>query len=144
MVVQDIMTHNPISIDKTASLADALTLMEAHEFHHLPVKGQDDILVGIITDGDIYRGLGRMRPPDGGLDWHTDTDATAIQVREAMTAAPFVAEPHMSILVAAGLFQKHHICSLPVIKGETLVGIITTFDLLLALMRVLKHETSIP
>jgi acetoin utilization protein AcuB len=142
MYVQDIMTHNPISIDKTASLADALILMESHEFHHLPVKGQDDILVGIITDGDIYRVLGRMRPSDGGLDWRTDIYATVTQVRKAMTAAPFVAEPHMPILVAAGLFQKHHICSLPVIKGETLVGIITTFDLLMALIRVLKHETS--
>lgn len=51
----DIMTANPIVIDKDADLADAARLMARHNISGLPVTDKNGKLVGIITKSDITR-----------------------------------------------------------------------------------------
>jgi acetoin utilization protein AcuB len=141
MLVLDVMTANPVTVEKTAPLCQALELMELHECHHLPVLSADHSLIGILTDGDCYRAMGRTKPdlPPGG-EWCDDPLANRLLVRDAMTAAPIVAERYMPLVNAVRLMQRNHISCLPVMQGETLVGIMTTFDILTAFMRVLSAE----
>lgn len=52
--LQDVMTQNPICIEKNALLYEAQTKMMTTGIHHLPVVEQSNT-VGIITVSDIFR-----------------------------------------------------------------------------------------
>jgi CBS domain-containing protein len=57
----DIMTANPISIDKNADLADVARLMVRHNISGLPVTDNNGKLVGIITKSDITRATATLK-----------------------------------------------------------------------------------
>lgn len=54
--IKDIMTHNPVTIGPTDTVESVAILMEEKGFGGLPVV-QDDKLVGIITDHDLFKVL---------------------------------------------------------------------------------------
>ena len=53
--VAEIMTHDPITIHQNASIGDAARIMLEKKFSGLPVVDQENRLVGIITESDIFR-----------------------------------------------------------------------------------------
>lgn len=54
--IKDIMTHNPVTIAPTDTVESVAMLMEEKGFGGLPVV-EDDKLVGIITDHDLFKVL---------------------------------------------------------------------------------------
>ena len=53
--VSAIMTRNPGTIQQTASVGDAAKIMLDKKFSGLPVVDEENHLVGIITESDIFR-----------------------------------------------------------------------------------------
>jgi CBS domain-containing protein len=53
--VAEIMTRNPVTIQQNVSIGDAAKLMLEKKFSGLPVVDEEDHLVGIITESDIFR-----------------------------------------------------------------------------------------
>ena len=53
-----------------------------------------------------------------------------------MTPAPIIVEPNTPAAEAARLMLVNHIGCLPVMRSETLVGIITKSDILMAFMNI--------
>lgn len=47
-----------------------------------------------------------------------------------MTPSPYTANPTQSLLTVKELMDKYHIHHVPIVNGDELVGLITTFDLL--------------
>jgi acetoin utilization protein AcuB len=139
MNVADMMTVKPVTIYQNETLRQALDAMARIGCHHLPVLSHEGHIVGVITDSNCRRAL---RAPDGHLqDWDEESAAGRIQVRSVMTPAPIIVEPDMSADEAARLMLTHHVSCLPVMRSETLVGIITTSDILMAFIRMHKRET---
>jgi len=137
MNVSDIMTVNPVTICQDRTLRDAVEIMENIGCHHIPVTGSDGHVIGIISDRDCRIALNSpATPPE---DWRNNRDARSILVRSVMTPAPIVVEPDASADEAARLMLSHHISSLPVMRSETLIGIITTSDILSAFIRMSKN-----
>ncbi|NDJ61423.1 MAG: CBS domain-containing protein [Chloroflexi bacterium] len=137
MHVSDIMTTKPATIHQDAPLRDALEIMESFNCRHLPVLNTERQLVGIISDRDCRTALNSpfiMRER-----WQDEELADHLLVRSMMTLAPIVIEPDADADEAARLMLTHHISSLPVIRGETLVGIVTTSDLLMAFMTLSRR-----
>jgi acetoin utilization protein AcuB len=134
MNVADIMTQKPVTIDQNDTLRKALELMEQVGCHHLPVLGFDGHLVGIISDRDCRTALNS--PYILREKWQDDDLVNKLLVRAMMTPAPIVVEPNMNAAEAARLMIKNHISSLPVMRSETLVGIVTTSDILIAFMNM--------
>ena len=140
MNVADMMTASPVVIQPDKSLKDALDTMEEVGCHHLPVIS-DGHLVGIITDHDCRIALHAPKiPPQTGT---FEEAAGKITVRQLMTPAPIVVEPDASADEACRLMLAHHVSSLPVMNSETLVGIITTSDILMAFIRMHQREGSL-
>ncbi len=138
MNVSDIMTEKPVSISQDRSLREALETMARVGCHHLPVISAEGHLVGIITVRDCHVALNL--PPTRHEDWHSHRMVDHLQVRTSMTPAPIVVEPDTSADEAARLMLRHHISSLPVMRGETLIGIVTTSDILAAFMKMHQLE----
>jgi acetoin utilization protein AcuB len=59
MTVRQVMTKDPMTIAPDASLMDAAQTMLDHRISALPVI-EDDQLVGIITESDIFRAFVKM------------------------------------------------------------------------------------
>ena len=55
MLVRDVMTKNPVTIDVKASIREANDLMKKNNIGKLPVVNKSGALVGIITSNDLQR-----------------------------------------------------------------------------------------
>ena len=53
--VSEIMTRNPATIQQGASIGEAAQIMLDKKFSGLPVVDEENHLVGIITESDIFR-----------------------------------------------------------------------------------------
>ncbi len=128
MTVERYMTLNPIAVQPDTSLRKTLELLQAHQIRHLPVV-QGKRLVGIITDRDLRQLFpSSLAPPDKVAGFRTA--AAQVKVGEVMTRRVLSVTPETRADRAARLMVEHRIGCLPVLRGSTLVGIITTVDLL--------------
>ncbi len=136
MKVADIMTHNPVTIRRDNSLREALEAMGRSDCHHLPVLSAEGHLIGIITARDCRLAL---RLPDIVQEYWRDEDlADRLSVGAVMTVAPIIAEPETLVVEAARLLLVHYVSCLPVLRGETLVGIVTVSDVLVAFVKMYR------
>jgi acetoin utilization protein AcuB len=134
MNVYDIMTPKPAVIRLQNTLHDALEMMERVTCHHLPVLSSENHLIGIISDRDCRTALNS--PYIMREDWQDDELANRLQVRSIMTPAPIVVPPDALAEEAARLMLDNHVSCLPVMRDETLVGIVTTSDILKAFINL--------
>lgn len=137
MNVIDVMTNNPITIRGDKSLRAALELMHEHQIKHLPVLSNQSHLIGVISDRDCRHALNS--PFILRERWQDEELTRTVQVRSVMSPAPIVVEPQMPADEAARLMLTHRIGCLPVMRGESLVGIVTRSDMLVAFMNIHRH-----
>ena len=127
MQIANWMTRNPVCISPRETLAKAGSLMAAGGFRQLPVVDGYD-LVGIVTDRDLRH--------HGGYLQSTLVDA-------AMTSSPVIVHPDAPVEAAAGLMIKHKIGAVPVVQDGRVVGIVSTSDLLKALLNIIEATKQI-
>jgi acetoin utilization protein AcuB len=127
MRVADRMTANPVTVTANDTLGKAKALMDAGGFRRLPVV-EGDKLVGIITERDLRSHAGYLE---------------ATRVNGAMTPAPMTVPSHSSVQDAARLMLEHKVGGMPVVDNGRLVGIVTTSDLLRALLDVVQASGEI-
>ncbi|MDH4061448.1 MAG: CBS domain-containing protein, partial [Aquincola sp.] len=54
-IVDDIMTRSPVTIDETATLADAVSLMDRNKIKRLVVTDDQRQVRGIVSRGDLLK-----------------------------------------------------------------------------------------
>ncbi len=138
MFVSDVMTAKPVTIGPDDTLRTAIMRMKENECRRLPVVNQQGMLIGIITDRDTRLAL--HSPYVLHERWQDEALLDNITVRLCMTPTPITVEPNTDIADAVSLMLRHHIGGLPVLLGETLVGIITTTDVMTAFVRKLQRD----
>lgn len=125
------MTTDVLSVDPQNSVATAIRLMRTGQLRRLPVV-ENGRLVGIVTSGDVRRITGMssvVRDPSGdNFLWQH------IPVANVMTLDVITTSPDTPIADAARLMIERKIGGLPVVEQDRLVGILTTSDLLEALI----------
>lgn len=142
MNVLEIMTANPVTIRYERPLREALELMQKHGIKHLPAISGSGHVAGVLSDRDCRYALNS--PFILREKWQDDALVNSIQVRAVMSPAPIIVEPSAPATEAARLMLTHKIGCLPVMRGETLVGILTRSDLLIAFMTLSKRFESLP
>lgn len=138
MNVSDIMTAKPVVISHNGTLRQALELMDINHFRHLPVLNGEGQLMGIVSDRDCRSALNS--PHILRERWQDEQLTNSVRVRSIMSPAPIVVPPDAEVDEAARLMLNNHISCLPVVLDETLVGIITTSDILVAFMELYRRE----
>lgn len=127
VVVADWMSEAVLAVESFDSINIARQLMAKHRVNQLPVVEGENV-VGIVTDRDIRDAYPTSMMINRGeaIDHFADT----ITVEEVMSHNVLTVHPETSLLAAVVLLKKHRIGSLPVVKKQKLVGIITRSDVL--------------
>ena len=132
MEIRKWMQHPVYSVKPLDSIQHAREEMDRHRVNQLPVL-VDGRLVGIITDRDLREAFPSVfdssafsrRKANTGM-----TDPQAITVEMVMTANVTTVAPADSMADAARLMRRQRIAALPVVEGESVVGIVTRSDVL--------------
>jgi CBS domain-containing protein len=128
--VRDQMSPEVTTLHHNDSLVIADDVMRLGRIRHLPVLDDDQRLVGIVSQRDLFRGaLARAL----GYGTHAQQKLLGqIVVKEVMTTAPVTIGPDVPITEAAALMIRHKIGCLVVMEGEKLVGVLTEGDFVAA------------
>jgi CBS domain-containing protein len=104
--VREVMVASPVTVSSGDSLQHALSLLEKHRVHELPVVEQGRV-VGIVTDGDLKF----FTPAFQILRDQEELRQTLreLPVAEAMTVEPMSISPQATLLEATKLMHDHSI-----------------------------------
>jgi CBS domain-containing protein len=138
MRVRDVMTKDVLVLDVKATYQQAVQLMITHRVSGLPVVGQDNKLVGVVTEADLMSKEAfdeRLRPVDILLSFITGDRrwtgrAAALTAGELMSTEVVTIGPDDEVGTAARRMLQHGIKRLPVVEGGRIVGIVARHDLL--------------
>ena len=134
--VQDVMTHEVVTLTPPQPFTEALALLARHRFRHLIVTETDARLAGVISDRDMLRFM------SSGADLKSAT------VADVMWHEVVTIRPETLLSEAAGQMLSRRINCLPVIdETGRLCGILTSSDLLQVFQRMqegVEQESSPP
>ncbi len=126
-LARDVMTSPAVSVRWDATVLEASALMEEKDIRRLPVVDEDDILIGIISDGDVREALSIYNVTN---PYAPDQDEILLAVDEIMSTPVFVVGPEEHLRTVVQLMLEHKIGGVPVIDDHRHpVGVITESDL---------------
>jgi CBS domain-containing protein len=120
MKIADLMSRRVHVAGPDLDAETAWRCMQQLHVRHLVVVDQREQVIGLLSERDL-----------GGR--HGAALREQRTVRDLMTPEPLVLDPEANVHQAAELLRGFSIGCFPVVSGTTLVGIVTTSDLLEAL-----------
>jgi CBS domain-containing protein len=121
MTVQDIMTREVVSCQKSTDIGTAARLMLQGRFGSLPVVDQHGKVAGIVTDRDIALAAATRQ-----------RNASHIAVHEAMSPRVQTCSPQDEVGVALKQMEEARVRRLPVLDASGhLAGILSIDDVVL-------------
>lgn len=126
MLIKERMSQPVITVDPNLPIMEALSLMKKEKIRRTPVV-KDGRLVGIISDKDLLN----ASPSDAtSLSvWEINFLLSQITVGEIMTREVLTVTEDTPIEDAARIMADNKIGGLPVMRDNTVVGLITETDL---------------
>ena len=154
MKASDVMTRRVISVEREATILQAVRLMLQNEVSGLPVLDKTGRLVGIITEGDFLRrselNTRRRRPRwlefliGPGRLAEEYVHASARKIEEIMTRDVRTVSEDTPLDEVVTLMERHRIKRLPVLRGQQLVGIVSRANLMHALASIAREAKAPP
>lgn len=139
MLIKDVMTKNPITVDPKATILEATDLMKKNNIKKLPVVDKSGALVGIITENDLQKAA----PSEAtSLDMYELTYLLSkLKVEKTMTKNVKTVPADETVEEAARIMSDGDFGCLPVMKDNLLVGIITDSDLFRMFIEMFSART---
>jgi CBS domain-containing protein len=144
---KDIMTTTCITLTPDTDIATAAKTLLDNKINGAPVI-DDGKVVGVLCQADLVAQQKKITLPsfftllDGvfPLSSHDDlereiTKISALTVAEAMTPTPTFITPETGIDDIATMMANEKLYTLPVLEGETLVGVVGKEDVLKTLLQ---------
>jgi CBS domain-containing protein len=144
---KDIMTTTCITLTPDTDIATAAKTLLDNKINGAPVI-DDGKVVGVLCQADLVAQQKKITLPsfftllDGvfPLSSHDDlereiTKISALTVAEAMTPTPTFITPETGIDEIATMMANEKLYTLPVLEGETLVGVVGKEDVLKTLLQ---------
>ncbi len=140
MLVRKRMTPNPVTISPSTSVTDALNLMHEKKIRRMPVLDGRGQLVGIVSDNDLL--YASPSPVTSLSIWEIHDLLNKLTVDKVMTREVVTVTEDAPLEEAARLMADRRIGGIPVMRGKTLVGIITETDVFKAFLSQLGGRRS--
>jgi CBS domain-containing protein len=122
---RDVMKKEVLSIDETASVLDAVRLMDRHNVGAMVVMSAIKDALGIFTERDLLRRVVAI-----------GKSPQATRITEVMTPEFVCAQAIDNALELLKVMVENNFRHLPVMDGRRLVGIVSTRDLYTKLVKL--------
>jgi CBS domain-containing protein len=145
MLVREIMTSPALSVPQDASTQMALTLLARAHLTSLPVVNREGHLVGVVSEADVLRPELEPDPRAHLRPSHHTGQRLPRTVAEVMTAHPHTVHEETDVADLARTFSAQSWKSLPVVRDNHLVGVVSRSDVIRALARPdeqIQHDVS--
>ncbi len=134
LLVRDSMSREVVAVSPETTAAQALALCRERRIRHLPVL-DGGRLVGVVSDRDLRSATPVLGDPERAAALER------VRAVEVMTREPVTAHPDDPVESAANAMRERWIGCLPVLDDDELVGIITSSDVMEALVFLVgAHE----
>lgn len=110
---KQIVSSNPLT-----SIDEAMGLLITNNIGCLPVVDDENMLVGILSDKDIFARI-----------YQTKGNYQSLKVEDVMTTNLIVGLPSDDVEYIAGVMEKNSIRHVPIVDGEQLIGLISLRDI---------------
>jgi len=149
----EIMETQVLSVSPETPLTVVQRMFVEEEIHGAPVIGSDGRLLGVLTSADLLRAVSDEHDGIGGHtaymrdvlefsspDWSRmpqdfQDRLSQLRAEEFMTKNVISVSPDTAVAEVAQIIVRDHVHRVCVVKGEELVGIISTLDLVAELAR---------
>lgn len=138
--VSSIMTEKVMTISPSDKVKVAKETFDVHGIHHLPVL-EEEQLVGILSSSDMLHFL-RYLDKDSQEPYLNDLRLKNYTVGEIMQTNLATVDHEDSIRSILEVFSQNVFHALPVMKNEELIGIVTTQDIVKALLEEEKEASA--
>jgi CBS domain-containing protein len=135
MKTSDIMTLGAATVHQDASLLKAVEMMVNHRISALPVVDSNQLLCGILTEGDVIQAIESL--PATSLEMPEASrkkTLSAFNVREFMSEQAITVDPNSSVDAAVALMKEKSLKRLPVVADGKVLGLLSRSDILGALV----------
>ncbi|MEO1083871.1 MAG: CBS domain-containing protein [Acidobacteriota bacterium] len=139
IVARDLMSPEVLTVRDEWDVSRLASFFGEHRITGAPVEDAEGFVVGVVSVVDIVRDLGvlegrgsYLHVPDRLIDDLPEVRLVddAQQVRDIMTPDALSVDPEASVSDVASMMLRHHLHRLLVVEKGSLVGIISTSDLL--------------
>lgn len=122
--VRDVMSQRVIGVSADETMSEAAKAFAAGDVSSAPVVDNQGRCIGMLSAADFIK---REGPPGSDL------------VIRFMSATPQSVAADESLLHAARVMSDHHIHHLPVLEGERPIGVVSTMDIVAALINAVDE-----
>ena len=130
--IAEVMTREVVTLAPNDLMKKVQSLFEENDIHHLPVVDGENHPIGIISSRDldkVLHGFTLFKTHESEV--YNQSILRALLVRDVMTKQVAKILETDPLRLAADIFRENFFHALPVVnKDGTLVGILTTYDLL--------------
>lgn len=148
MKAKEIMAKNVVTVGPRATIAEIAKVLVEHKVSGVPVVDKAGKLIGIVSEGDLLHKEVTPRLPDainilGAIIYYNGVERfnedfkklMAGTAREIMTRDVITATEDVEINEIGELMLKHSIKRIPIVRDDTLVGIISRADMIKTLIQ---------
>ena len=125
------------TLTEESSLRDAINLSRKLRIRHIPIVGDGQDLIGIVSDRDIKRFTPSILTEKNAAEHERILQETPLS--RIMTRDPLTVAPSTEIEDAVGILCRKKVGALPVVVNGKLVGIISETDMLRVLHQILTR-----
>ena len=129
LTVRDIMTLGTASVAPSTTVRDAVDIMVRQRLRALPVVGEKQEVLGIISEWDIMRGL-LPQIPRAGQDTTPDSSSQTLRVKDIMTRSVLCISEELGLEEAANMMINKDVEQFPVTSEGKLTGFLTRGDII--------------
>lgn len=130
MHARDFMTRSVVSVRPDTPVSEASRLLLGRGFSALPVVGDGEGLVGIVSEADLVRGRVGARPGAHLRSLPLEPKEIPESVDQVMTRAVMTLPETADQSEFFAVMLEHQFRSIPVVSDMRLVGIVSASDLL--------------
>lgn len=148
LTAADVMTRDVITVKKETTIRELAELFARHRISSAPVVDNDGRLIGIVTETDLIEQDKSLHIPTviSIFDWviYLESDKKFEKELKKMTGQTVgdiyrekveTVAPSTSVSEVADIMSSKKIHAIPVVEGETLVGIVARIDLVRSMIK---------
>jgi CBS domain-containing protein/mannitol/fructose-specific phosphotransferase system IIA component (Ntr-type) len=129
LAVRDIMVHGVRAVAPGTAVRDAVDLMVRYRMRALPVVGEKQEVLGVVSEWDVMRGLLPQIPRVGQHAAETAIPES-LRVKDVMTRSVLCVTEDLSIEEAASMMINKDVEQFPVTSEGRLTGFVTRGDII--------------